>query len=81
MRLSGNRMTASAAFSPDISFLRIAEVEKRSGLSRSEIYRRIRQQRFPPPRKLGRRCSVWPSDAIEAWVRVAGLDDEAWALI
>ncbi|MBS0194409.1 MAG: AlpA family phage regulatory protein [Proteobacteria bacterium] len=56
--------------------LRLPEVRKRCGLSRSEIYRRIRNGSFPPPIKLGASASAWSSAEIDSWIadRIAERD-------
>lgn len=48
--------------------LRFPEVSQRVGISRSEIYRRIQQRRFPAPISLGPQTSAWDSTEIEAWI-------------
>ena len=48
--------------------IRIAEVMDRTSLSRSHIYARIKQGRFPPPIKLGARCVRWSQAAIDHWM-------------
>ena len=45
--------------------LRLREVVRRTGLSRSEIYRRLKDGRFPAPRKLGPKINVWPTAVID----------------
>lgn len=49
--------------------LRLPDVKARTGLSRSEIYRRIASnpQTFPAPVKLGKRANAWPAHEIDAW--------------
>jgi prophage regulatory protein len=47
---------------------RLAEVRDRTGLSRSEIYRRVSIGTFPAPVKLGRRSTAWDSRKISAWI-------------
>ena len=56
--------------------LRLPEVCRRVGFSRSELYRRVCAKTFPAPIKLGERVSAWPSDEVEAWIseRVAERD-------
>lgn len=44
------------------------EVEQRTGLSRSTIYRRVRDGTFPPPVKTGKRAVRWRESAITAWI-------------
>lgn len=48
---------------------RLPTVETQTGLSKSEIYRRIKLGTFPKPLKLGARAVAWPSSIIEEWVR------------
>ncbi len=48
-------------------FLRIPEVLKRVGLSRSTLYARIADGQFPRPIKIGERVAVWDETAIESW--------------
>lgn len=45
--------------------LRLPEVIRRTSLSRSEIYRQMKEGRFPPGRKLGPKIRVWLSAAID----------------
>ena len=59
------------------TFLRRTEVERITGLSRSEIYRRISDGDFPKPIQLGKRAVAWSQAAIEQWqddCRAAGWD-------
>ena len=44
------------------------EVEARAGLSRSSLYRLMRQGLFPKPLRVGVRAVRWPSSEIEAWL-------------
>lgn len=48
--------------------LRLADVEALCGLSKSEIYRRLREGEFPQPIMLADRVSRWVGDEIRAWV-------------
>jgi prophage regulatory protein len=47
---------------------RLPEVKARTGLSRSEIYRRIRNRTFPAPIKIGARASGWSASEVDAWI-------------
>ncbi|MFC3815017.1 helix-turn-helix transcriptional regulator [Lysobacter sp. GCM10012299] len=49
---------------------------ERTGLSSSEIYRRIAAGTFPAPVKIGARCSAWQAAEVDAWIadRIAALD-------
>lgn len=51
-----------------LQLLRLPAVKERVGLSRSSIYARIADGRFPAPVSLGARAVAWPSDAIDRWV-------------
>lgn len=55
---------------------RLPRVRARTGLSRSEIYRRIAQGTFPKPIKLGMRASAWAEHEVTAWIaaRIAARD-------
>ena len=53
---------------PPIRFLRLPEVMKRTGLSRSTIYVRLAEGRFPRPVALGGRAVGWIEAEIEKWV-------------
>ena len=44
------------------------EVEVRAGLSRSSLYRLMRQGLFPEPIRVGVRAVRWPSSEIETWL-------------
>lgn len=58
---------------------RLPAVKARTGMSRSEIYRRITLGDFPRPIKLGARASAWNSAEIDAWIanRIAARDQGA----
>ena len=60
----------------DSVLLRLPHVKARTGLSRSEIYRRITMGEFPAPVKLGERASAWPESEVTAWIhdRIAARD-------
>ena len=47
---------------------RLPAVKSRTGLSRSEIYRRISIGSFPGPVKLGARASAWDSRQVDQWI-------------
>lgn len=50
-------------------FLRLPEVQARTGLSRATIYLRISQGRFPKPIPLGSPYAVgWLESEIETWI-------------
>ena len=58
------------------NLLRLKEVCRRTGKSRSDIYRCIAEGRFPAPVKLGERSSAWVEAGVSDWVaaRIAERD-------
>lgn len=60
---------------------RLPLVKARTGLSRSEIYRRIAAGDFPAPCKLGERASAWNAAEVDRWItdRIAARDAKAAA--
>lgn len=50
------------------AFYRLHDVMRICALSRSTIYRRIAEGRFPAPVRLGGRASAWPSEALQTWI-------------
>ena len=54
--------------------LRVADVVKKTGLSRATIYRRMREGCFPPKRTISKVAVGWREDEIDAWI--LSLSDE-----
>ena len=52
-----------------VRFLRLPEVLERTGLSRSTIYVRLDQGRFPQPVSLGARAVGWIETEVDEWMR------------
>jgi prophage regulatory protein len=50
------------------SIQRLTVVKVRTGLSRSTIYLRIAQGRFPRPVRLGKRAVGWLESDISTWI-------------
>ena len=44
------------------------EVERRTGLGRSALYRAMREGRFPEPFRVGPASVRWSQREVEAWV-------------
>jgi prophage regulatory protein len=57
------------AFGSPESILRIRTVLERTGLSRSTLYRKLKQGTFPKQIRLSERCMGWRESAVEAWLR------------
>jgi prophage regulatory protein len=51
-----------------LKILRLKKVKDRTGLSRSTIYLRIQEGKFPRPINLGARAVGWIEHEIEAWL-------------
>ncbi len=49
-------------------FIRLPTVIARVGLSRSSIYEKIKQGKFPPPVKIGPRASAWVESELDDWL-------------
>jgi len=53
---------------PD-DFIRLPAVTASTGLSKSEIYRRVQAGTFPRPIRLSHRVSVWTKSSVTRWKR------------
>jgi len=51
--------------------IRLEEVKRRTGMSRSTIYRWMQESKFPRSRSLGGRIVAWSEAEVEAWIQVA----------
>jgi prophage regulatory protein len=52
----------------DASILRLPDVRKRVGLSKSQIYLLIARGEFPRQLRLSARASGWDARAVAAWI-------------
>jgi prophage regulatory protein len=60
---------ASPASAPTTGPLwRLPTVQSATGLSRSEIYRRIARKQFPAGVRLGLRSRAWRAADVQAWL-------------
>ncbi len=55
--------------------IRIREVQYRTGLGRSTIYRWMAQGRFPKPVQLGRHVVAWSEKDVNSWIAGKTLSD------
>ncbi len=53
--------------SGDVSFLRLPEVKRLTGLSKSTLYAMIRAKSFPAPVPLGPRTVAWVRSEVKEW--------------
>ncbi len=51
------------------SVLRLPEVQQQTGLSRSAIYQRISENKFPNSISLGSRARGWIDSDIQDWIK------------
>lgn len=72
-------LATTQALPASFILLRLPQVKLRTGLSRSELYRRIAAGTFPAPIKIGERASAWSSAEVERWIaeRIAERDAKA----
>lgn len=56
--------------------LTIKQITAEIGISRSTIYRRIREGAFPKPVRIGPRATRWRESAIRVWVAGLPASDE-----
>lgn len=54
--------------SPAPAFYRLRDVMRITALSRSTIYRRVAEGRFPAPVRLGGRASAWQCASLQRWI-------------
>ena len=52
----------------ETKLLRLPAVIRRTGLSRSSLYRRVSAGTFPAPVKIGERSCAWASHEVDAWI-------------
>lgn len=60
-------MTKPGVNMPDY-FLRMKDVLKRTGLTRSPLYRMINKGQFPSPVKIGVKSIAWPESSVNQWI-------------
>ena len=51
------------------SMLRVSEVCRRTGLSKSQIHRLAGEMGFPQPIRLSKRAVAWVAADVEAWLQ------------
>jgi len=59
--------------------IRISEVCRRVGISRTQIYRLVSRGAFPSPVHISERISVWREADIDAWLWLLFLPDEVFS--
>ena len=56
---------------PD-ALLRLPQVQQRVPLSKSEIYQRIKEGRFPVQVRLSHKVAAWKESDIDTWISEQG---------
>ena len=51
------------------TLIRLPEVLRRTGMTRSSLYRAVSRGEFPRPVKLTERCTAWPDSIVDAWIQ------------
>lgn len=49
--------------------LRLPEVKNMTGLSKTEIYRRVKAGTFPKQIRVSQRVAVWPLSRVQTWLK------------
>lgn len=52
------------------TILRLPDVKRKTGQSRSSIYDKVQRREFPAPVKIGERAVGWVEAEVEAWVKM-----------
>ena len=62
-------------------FLRLPEVLRRTGLSRTALYEQIKNESFPKPIRIAKRSVAWTDEDINRWcnerIALSRLETEA----
>ena len=51
----------------EIKLVRLAQVRATTGLSKTSIYEKIKNDAFPPPVPIGKRAVAWIESEIQQW--------------
>jgi prophage regulatory protein len=60
--------SANVDVGPRPALLRIGSVATHLGLSRSQVWRMVKEGRFPKPRRLSTRAVAWLEPEVSAWI-------------
>jgi prophage regulatory protein len=63
--------SVTTAQNPD-ALLKVRTTSELVGLSTAQIYRLAREKKFPPPIKLGARCTRFRAGDVTAWLQAKG---------
>ncbi|UMY63896.1 helix-turn-helix transcriptional regulator [Pseudomonas sp. LS.1a] len=59
----------TAEIPDDVELIRVAEVLRITGLSRSTLYEKMMANQFPKQVNLGTRSVAWVKSEVQAWAR------------
>jgi prophage regulatory protein len=51
-----------------VRLLRTSTVLEKVAMSRTELWRHVKEGNFPKPIKLGARTTVWTEASVDAWI-------------
>jgi len=68
--------SGSVDLGPRPGLLRIDAVTVHLGLSRSQVWRMVKEGRFPKPRRLSTRAVAWLEPEVSAWIDARPVFDE-----
>ncbi len=57
-----------------MKILKLRQVTEKAAISRSSLYAKVKQGKFPAPVKLGERASGWIEDEIDEWIEQIRLE-------
>ena len=63
-----NAKPVATPSTPAPAFYRLRDVMRITALSRSTVYRRVAEGRFPAPVHLGGKVSAWAWSALQDWI-------------
>ncbi|MGR5165977.1 helix-turn-helix transcriptional regulator [Vibrio astriarenae] len=63
-----NQITTKEHLPATSRLMRLREVIQVTGLSRSSIYCRINEGKFPPAVSLGERSVAWVEEEVQGWI-------------
>ena len=52
----------------NIQLIRLGDVLHQTSLSKTSVYRALREDRFPKPLRVGPQSVRWRQDEIDAWI-------------
>jgi predicted DNA-binding transcriptional regulator AlpA len=67
--LNERRVVSASKITPLDRLISFEEVCQLTSYSRAQLYRKIGDKSFPPPKKLGRSRVGFPESEVRAWLR------------